>query len=128
MTLVKASANINVVGSHLKCACSAHRSLIRRTSRVVLYSSHVGIAVLVAKSKRDLQSVVMIARLSCLKPSGGHLQLNSGTSKHPQRSRIQLSRSTLWLMEKASAEMVDLTTLEIFFEDQIKGDSGPLRF
>ena len=70
----------------------------------------------------------MIARLSCLKPSGGHLQLNSGTSKHPQRSRIQLSRSTLWLMEKASAEMVDLTTLEIFFEDQIKGDSGPLRF
>ena len=67
MTLVKASANINVVGSHLK-------------------------------------------------------------SKHPQRSRIQLSRSTLWLMEKASAEMVDLTTLEIFFDDQIKGDNGPLRF
>ena len=79
MGFVRASANIRVVGIHLNWAFPAHRCLIRRTSSVVLYSSQAGIARRVTKSNKDLQSVMMVAGLRCLKLSSGCCQGKSGT-------------------------------------------------
>ena len=61
MTLVNASANINVAGIHRNTQCSWHCSRISSTSSVVRYSSHDGIAVLLTKSYRLRQCVVITA-------------------------------------------------------------------
>ena len=88
MFLVRGSANRNAVGIHPKLQCSKHLSLIRRTSSVVRYSAHEGIARRLTKSHKDLQSVTTTAACIWRKASGGFLQWNSrvGTSSSGQRS------------------------------------------
>ena len=95
-----------------------------KTSSVVLYSSHVGMARRLTRSNKDLQSVTTVAAGNCRNASWGHLQLNSGTTKVPHRRRHHPILSILRDMEKASADKVDLTTREIFLEDHVRGLSG----
>ena len=61
---------------------------------------------------------------NCFKPPIGFRQSNLGITKTPQSKRIHPSWSTLLDIEKASAERVDLTTLEIFLDVQISGEMG----
>ena len=124
MFLVNGSANCNAVGIHLKWQCSKHLSLIRSTSKVVRYSSHEGIARRLTKSYRDLQSVTTTAACIWRKASGGFLHWNSGITSVPHKSRHQLILSTLLDMLKASADKVERTTLEIFFDDHEMGLIG----
>ena len=128
MTLVKPSASMTDVGIHRKEQCSWHCSLINSTSRVVRYPSHAGMAVRVTKSYSDLQSVVMTAGCIMRNARAGSRQAKSGSIKHPHKSLIQPRRSTLRDIEKASAERVDRTTLAIFFDDHVKGESGACLF
>ena len=126
--LVSGSASCKAVGIHLKWQFSWHSSRIRRTSKVVLYSSHDGIAVRVTKSNKDLQSVTIIARWSSFKAFGGWRQSKSLITNEPHNKRIQLSLSTPRDTEKASADKVDLTTLAIFLDDQVNGLIGAVTF
>ena len=64
MGFVRQSAACNVVGTHRKVVFSEHRSFISKTSKVVLNSSQEGMAKRVTKSNKDLQSVMIAARLS----------------------------------------------------------------
>ena len=128
MFLVNGSANCNAVGIHLKWQCSKHLSLIRSTSKVVRYSSHEGIARRLTKSYRDLQSVTTTAACIWRKASGGFLHWNSGITSVPHKSRHQLILSTLLDMLKASADKVERTTLEIFFDDHEMGLIGAVQF
>ena len=124
MTLVKTSANITVVGIHRNTQCSWHCSRIRRTSKVVRYSSHEGSAVLLTRSNKLRQSVVITARGSCEKACCGSFHGNCGIAMIPHMSRIHPRRSMLRDMEYASAESVERTTLVIFLDDQLTGDMG----
>ena len=124
--LVKGSASCSEVGIHLKKQCSMHLSLIRRTSNVVRYSSHDGIARRLTRSYRDLQSVTTTAACIWRNASGGLLHWNSGMINVPHSKRHHPILSTLRDMEKASADNVDLTTLEIFLDDHDKGLMGAL--
>ena len=88
------------------------------------YASHEGIAVLVTKSNKLLQSVTIVALWRSAKALGGLRQSNCGITREPHKSRIQLSLPTPRDIEKASADNVDPTTLAIFFDDQVKGLIG----
>ena len=125
---VNGSASWRLVGIHLKWQCSWHLSLMRRTSSVVRYSSHEGIAVRETRSKRLLQSVTTVALGNCWNPLGGSLQLKSFRFKDPHSKRSQPNLSTLRDMENASADNVDRTTRAIFFEDQVRGLIGACSF
>ena len=87
MFFVKGSASCKAVGIQRKRHCSKHLSLMSKTSSVVLYSSHVGMARRLTRSNKDLQSVTTVAAGNCRNASWGHLQLNSGTTKVPHRRR-----------------------------------------
>ena len=124
MTLVNASADINVVGIHRNTQCSWHCSRISSTSSVVRYSSHDGVAVLLTKSYRLRQSVVITACGNQEKAFCGSFHRNCGIIMIPHNNLIHPRRSMLLDMEYASAERVDRTTLEIFLEDQLTGEKG----
>jgi hypothetical protein len=59
-----------------------------------------------------------------LKAFWGSFHGNCGKANTPQSKRIHPKRSMLRDMEYASADKVDLTTLDIFLEDQLTGDMG----
>ena len=82
MILVKESASINVVGIHRKVQCSWHCSLISNTSKVVRYSSQDGMAVLLTRSYRLRQSVVITALGSIWKAFLGFFPCKLGHGKY----------------------------------------------
>lgn len=64
---------------------------MRRTSKVVRYSSQDGMAVLETKAYNDLQSITMVADGNILKASGGFLQSKLSTAMVPQSNLIHPS-------------------------------------
>lgn len=86
------------------------------TSIVVLHSSQLGVANLVTKSYRDLQSVINNAFGSVFKAVSGYCHLNVGSTMYPHKHLSQDNLSSEELIAYASALRVDLTTLPICFE------------
>jgi hypothetical protein len=117
--LVKGSASRSEVGIHLKKQCSMQLSFMSKTSKVVRYSSHDSIALRLARSNKDLQFVTITAACIWRIATGGLLHWNSGMINVPHSNRHHPILSTLRDMENASADNVDLTTLEIFFDASV---------
>ena len=117
--LVKGSASRSEVGIHLKKQCSMHLSFMSKTSKVVRYSSHDSIALRLTRSNNDLQFVTITAACIWRIATGGLLLWNSGMINVPHSNRHHPILSTLRDMENASADNVDLTTLEIFFDASV---------
>ena len=121
IALVKQSANIAWLLTHLNLQFSAKRSRMRRHSNVVLNSSQDGVEVFVERSYTDLQSVAMVANGECCKISDGFVQSVLGFLSQAHITLSQLTLSKVPLNAVASALKVLLTTLGIFRLDQAMG-------
>jgi hypothetical protein len=121
IVLVKQSASIAWLLTHLNLQFSAKRSRMRRHSNVVLNSSQEGVEVFVERSYTDLQSVAMVANGECCKISDGFVQSVLGFPNQAHITLSQLTLSSVLLNADASALKVLLTTLGIFLLDQAMG-------
>ena len=93
MTLVRPSASMIAVETHLQVVWSLDCSLSNMTSIVVLHSWQLGTAFFVIRSKRDLQSVIIKPAGSCLREISGldHMKLGSFMKPHMHRIHVSLS-------------------------------------
>ena len=97
-------------------------SFINITSIVVLHSSQFGVANLVTRSYKDLQSVTIKAFGSVGRETSGFCHLKEGLPMYPHIHLSQLSLSNDDDMAYASALRVDRTTLPICFELHAMGE------
>ena len=138
MIFVRQSATWAPLWTHLNCTPSASMSLIASAFNWVLCSAQFGVAVLVTKSKSDLQSVaatlsgrlwalwVAVANVSgnCFNVLLGCFQLVFASNIQAQHNRIHDKWSNTELRETVSAANVLVTTLWIFLQPQDSGETG----
>ena len=140
--LVKQSASCAPLCTHLRFIPSESMSFMALAANWVRNSAHWGGAVLVTRSKRDLQSVaatlvvssldlkvvVVTAAGRCLKVSVGLRHSVFGFNIHAQHSFTQDNwSSTVW-RETVSAARVLVTTRCIFLQPQTNGLTGQVTF
>ena len=136
--LVKQSANWAPLCTHLNDTPSVRRSLMARAFSWVRNSEQLGVAVLVTRSYRLLQSVAAMLSGNCCAfkvavayVSGnvwrvelGRFQSTFGSNIQAQHKRIHDRWSRTAFKDTVSAAKVLVTTLWIFLQPQDSGDTG----
>ena len=128
MDLVKQSASIMAVLIQRHCVWFLDCSFNSITSIVVCHSWQFGTAVLVTKSNKDLQSVIISPGCSLHKAFSGLCHSNAGFLIWPHMHLIQVNLSSELDIAYASALKVDLTTRPICLVCQTMGEKSVVSF